>query len=142
MSLASIWLVTGILLILSELIVPGFIVIFFGLGALLAAAVAFLTDTGVVTQGYIFIIASLLSLIIGRRYFRKTLHGKCEVAHGDADDDGLVGAVGTVTHAINPPQGGRVDVRGSEWKAIADHPIEAGTTVTVIAKDNITLTVQ
>ena len=142
MSLASIWLITGILLIFSELIIPGFVVIFFGFGALLAAALAFLTDTGAVTQGYVFVISSLLALFIGRRFFSKTLHGKSEIAQGDADDDGIIGAVGTVTHAILPPQCGRIEVRGSDWKAIADRPIDVGATVTVVAQDNITLKVQ
>ncbi|MBQ9694068.1 MAG: NfeD family protein [Kiritimatiellae bacterium] len=142
MSLSAIWLITGIVLIASELVMPGFIVIFFGIGALIAALFAYCTDVTLVTQGYIFVIASLLSLILGRYCFRKTLHGKCELAQGDADDDGLVGAIGTVTHAIQPPQTGRVSVRGSEWTAIAERPIAAGTTVKVTQQQNITLTVE
>lgn len=142
MNLASAWLITGILLIVSEFIVPGFIIIFFGFGALLAAAVAAFTDVPFLTQGYIFLAASLLSLVIGKLCFRKTLSGKRGNAVEDADDDGLIGAVAVVTQAIEPPKNGRVEVHGSEWNATASRAIAAGTTVTIRRRDNITLTVE
>lgn len=142
MSLASLWFVLGLVLMLAELAVPGFVIFFLGVGAMVAAAVAQFTDASLLTQGYVFVGASVLSLVIGRRCFRKTLHGKRGEPVEDADDDGMVGAVGEVTEAIAPPRTGRVSLRGSEWAARAERPIAKGETVTVVARDNITLIVR
>jgi membrane protein implicated in regulation of membrane protease activity len=142
MSLATIWLISAILLMVSEFIIPGFVILFFGVGALAASGVAFFTTASLVVQGWVFVIVSILSLIIGRRCFKNVLRGKQELSHGDADDDGVVGRVATVTVAINPPQPGRIIINGCEWKAIAKTPIAVGTSVTVTARENITLTVE
>lgn len=142
MTPAMIWLIVGILLIFSEFLVPGFIIIFFGFGALLAATVAALTDATFIVQGYVFVIASVLLLIIGKRFFKTTLSGKRELSQKDADDDGYVGAVVTVTQAIVPPHSGRVELHGTEWTAVAARPIDVGATVTVTKCENITLTVE
>lgn len=142
MSLASLWLIAGVILMVSEFVIPGFVIVFFGLGAVITSAVAAFLDVSLVIQGYIFIISSLLTLFLGRRYFRNILTGKIEVAKTDADDDGIVGSVCTVSRAIEPPQAGRVIVQGSEWQAVATRPIAAGSTVKIVAKKNITLTVE
>lgn len=142
MSLASLWFVLGLLLILAELAVPGFVIFFLGVGAMVAAVVAQFTDAALLAQGYVFVIASVLSLVIGRRCFRKTLHGKRGAPVADADDDGIVGAVAEVTETILPPRAGRVALRGSAWVARAERPIATGETVTVVARDNITLFVR
>ena len=92
MSLATIWLIAAIVLMISEFVIPGFIILFFGIGALAASAVAFFTEATLTTQGWVFIIVSVLSLVLGRRCFKTVLYGKLEVARGDADDDGIVGS--------------------------------------------------
>lgn len=142
MSLATIWLIAAIVLMISEFVIPGFIILFFGIGALAASAVAFFTEATLTTQGWVFIIVSVLSLVLGRRCFKTVLHGKLEVARGDADDDGIVGSVVQVTAAIEPPVAGAVEVHGATWKAVATRSIPAGSSVKVVARDNITLTVE
>ncbi len=142
MSLASIWFILGLLLTVAEIAIPGFIVIFFGVGAFVTAAVAQFTDASLLMQGYVFTVASVLALVVGRRCFRATLHGKRGATVADADDDGFVGAVVEVTEAIEPPRAGRVSLHGAEWAAVAERPIAKGETVTVVARQNITLTVR
>ncbi len=142
MTLASLWFVLGLLLAIAELVIPGFVIIFFGVGALVAAAVAQFTDASLLVQGYVFAGASVCALVIGRRCFRKTLHGKRGPTAADADDDGLIGATVEVTEAIEPPRTGRVSLHGTEWTASAERPIAKGETVTVVARTNITLNVK
>lgn len=142
MTPSALWLVLGLLLMIAELAIPGFVAFFFGVGALVAAAVAQFTDVSTLTQGYVFAAASVLSLALGRRLFSATLHGKRGAPVADADDDGLAGAAATVTEAIEPPRTGRVALRGSEWAAVAARPIGKGETVTVVSRNNITLTVE
>lgn len=142
MSLAAVWLIVGIALIVSEFVVPGFVIIFFGIGAFLAAAIAAFTEVSLLVQGYVFVIASLAILALGRRYCKALLCGKRELAKQDADDSGIIGAVVTVTQAIEPPSPGRVALHGSEWKAISDRPLAKGATAKVKQLDNITLIVE
>ncbi len=142
MTLASLWFILGLLLMLAELVIPGFVILFFGVGAWVAAAVAQFTDASIVVQGYVFAIASVLSLVIGRRFFRTTFYGKQRGPLEDADEDGILGAVVVVTEAIEPPLPGKVALHGSDWTAIADKPFPKGATVTVCARNNITLTVR
>jgi membrane protein implicated in regulation of membrane protease activity len=40
-------------------VIPGFIILFFGIGALAASAVAFFTEATLTTQGWVFIIVSV-----------------------------------------------------------------------------------
>ncbi len=145
MDLALVWLIAGLVLMLMEFVIPGFVIFFFGLGGLVTAVAVWLlpsVEGSFVAQVLCFTVASVLTLVVGRRCFRGLLQGKAEHAPGDADDDGIVGAVVEVVAAIEPPRAGRVSLHGAEWGAIADHPIAKGATATVVARDNITLTVK
>jgi membrane protein implicated in regulation of membrane protease activity len=142
MSLATIWLITAIGLMVSEFVIPGFVIVFFGLGALAASGVAQFTEASLVTQGWVFVVVSVLSLVLGRRYCKGLLRGKQELSKGDADDDGVVGRVAVVTVAIEPPRTGSIEVNGVAWKATATRAIAVGESVKVVARDNITLVVE
>lgn len=142
MSLAALWFVAGLLLMLSEFVIPGFVVFFFGVGALVAAVAALIPAIPFEAQGYVFVVASVLSLVCGRRWFRDALLGKRAAMNVDADDDGLIGATVEVTEAIEPPRTGHVSLHGTEWIARADRPLAKGAMATVVARDNITLTVK
>ncbi len=126
---------------LAELALPGFIIFFFGVGALIAAAVAHFAETTLLTQGYVFVITSVLTLILGRWCFRKTLRGNREEASGEVND-GVIGLTVEVTEAIEPPHVGRVELHGTEWRAQAAHPIAKGEVVRVVARTGLTLTVE
>ena len=53
----------------------------------------------------------------------------------------ITGKIVTVTEAIRKDVGGRVDLFGVTWKAVADTDIPAGANVRVTGKQNLTLTV-
>ncbi len=143
MLLPAIWLITGLLLMLTELIIPGFIIFFFGIGALITAGLTvFMPGCSVVTQGLCFAITSILTLVVIRRTFPEWLKGKTLRQRADADDDGIVNTMVEVIEAIEPPKPGRVAVHGASWMAVAEHSIPVGTMVRVIRRDNITLFVR
>ncbi|MGN1360275.1 MAG: NfeD family protein, partial [Kiritimatiellia bacterium] len=54
----------------------------------------------------------------------------------------LKGKTAVVVGRIAPPEAGRVELDGSEWKAVANQPLDPGTVVTVVGHENVTLTVQ
>ncbi len=145
MELAVVWLIAGLVLMLLEFVIPGFVIVFFGLGGLITGVAVWLFPAvggSLVAQGLCFAVASVLTLVVGRRCFRNLLGGKRAAPAIDADDDGFVGSAVVVSEAIRPPLAGRVTLNGAEWAAVSDRPIEKGATVRVVARDNITLTVR
>ncbi len=143
MTVECAWLVIGMLLVLSELIVPGFVVLFFGIGALVAGGVAWWwPESTFVAQGFVFAVVSLVSLFLGRRFFRQALRGKRYDDGVDADDDGVVGAMAVVMESIEPTKPGRVEVRGVTWQASSTVALEPGLRVKVVGRKNITLIVE
>lgn len=137
------WLIAGIVLMLAELIIPGFVIFFFGAGAILTAGLTWLVpECAIAWQVVCFALASVLMVILSRACFPETFAGSERHPQGDVDGDGLVGSVGKVTEAIKPPSPGRVIVQGTTWTAVSDRPIPVGEVVTVVKCDSITLTVR
>jgi membrane protein implicated in regulation of membrane protease activity len=137
------WAIAGIALMISEFAVPGLILFFFGLGALVTALLAWLTPLGLEGQIAVFIVISLIALFGLRRLLKPVFMGGTS---GGPEESGelsrLVGSRGEVTADIEPGKSGRILLNGATWKAVADEPICAGTTVDVTAQNNLTLTVK
>ena len=141
-SCAWLWAYAGTLLILFELVTPGFVLCFFGAGAitvgLLRALVGEAFDP--TWQAAAFSVLSIFYIVVLRRWFKRALMGD------KVDDGGLksefLGRVGKVTRAIAPPMTGRVMLGDAEWNAVADAPIEAGADVKVISQNNLTMKVE
>ena len=141
---ALIWLILAIVLFVAEFIIPGVILAFFGIGAIV---VAFLVWLGVLTtvtsQVLVFAAVSLVTLVLLRRYFSKTLKGRVQ-ATGEYDESAeFHAAIVKVSKAIAPGStNGRVFFQGSEWSAVSDVPIAEGENAEIIRKKNITLHVK
>lgn len=140
MSIAAYWFILGLVFLFMELAIPGFVIFFFGLGAIVTAVMTWLLpESSLVAQGLCFSLSSILTLIVGRFWIIPKF--KPPVAKTE-DTDGIIGAVVEVVSAIEPPRAGRVLLHGSEWSAVAEAPVAKGSTVTVTARNNITLTVK
>ena len=109
------WLVLGVVLIIAEIFTLGFVLFWFGLGALAAAAVGFM-GLGVGWQFVAFAIVSISLTAMSRTIFAKYLpHSDPAIKTGM---DSLPGKVGTVTAASKGAlQEAAVKVFGSTWTA-------------------------
>ncbi|MDK1023063.1 MAG: NfeD family protein [Gammaproteobacteria bacterium] len=137
------WLPLAAFFILAELIVPGGIVIFLGLGALIVAgAILFGFLENGATALTLWFISSLLLILLLRAFAQKVAGGDTSVANTDEKVDAF-GEVVHVVETIGPgEQKGRVKFRGTEWQALGDGAvIETGSKATVVSQDNITLIV-
>ena len=111
-----IWLVLGIVLIIAETFTFGFVLFWFGIGAI-AAALAGLLGAGVVVQFGVFAVVSVLLTVMSRTIFQKYL------GHNDEEAvktgiDALPGQIGTVSEASRGAlREGAVKVYGSIWTA-------------------------
>ena len=128
------WTLLGVTLIIAEMFTAGFVLLWFGVGALAAALAGFL-GAGLAAQFIIFIAVSSLLTALSRTIFVKYFAGS-----GDPDElkmgaAALPGQVGTVvTSSQGALNEGAVKVFGSVWTAYpaeGEPPLEAGDRVVV-----------
>lgn len=129
------WAVVGFALIIGELVVPAFVLLWFGVGALFVAAVVWIAPSvSLVVQ--ILTLIAVSSALVGLwfRVFKPGMH-KTRLGMADAD---LTGQVGLLVEAVAPYKRGKVRFQrpmlGADvWECIADEPIEVGTRVKVLS---------
>jgi len=136
------WFLTGVVLLLLELSMPSFVLFFFALGAWVTAGAAWLYDVSLNTQILIFIVASLVSLLVLRRFVKKAFGGG---KIGDARVDHSLAEIGTkvvVVADIVPPSEGKIKYSGTTWRARASEKIEAGEVAEIVEQDGLLMTVK
>ncbi len=130
-----IWCILGAILIVVEIFTSGFVLLWFGIGALAAAFAGFVGVDSLVIQFMIFAVVSI-ALTAGSRtiflnYFSREKTGDSLRSGVDA----LPGKVGTVVSSSKGAlQEGAVKVFGSTWTAYpapGEPPLEAGERVCV-----------
>ncbi len=143
LSPALIWLIIGILFVALEFIIPGLVIAFFGIGAMITALTTGIgLTTGFNWQVAVFIVASLASLFLLRRYVKKVFMGKKE---GDSVNEFNldVGKVVPVVQTIDPHKStGKIKYQGTLWSATADEVIPEGESVKIVGRQNITIKVE
>ena len=128
------WLVFGMLLIISELFIPNFTIVWFGLGAIIVAGVALLFPGADLTwQLFVWALASGVMTFLWFRYIKPRMADRTKA--GTARE-ALLGQTGRV---IKKPVEGRngvlrfaVPVLGSdEWTFFCSQPVAPGDRVVV-----------
>ena len=130
------WFLAGIACYVIELVLPGFIIFFFGVGAWCVALVLVLTDVSLTGQLIIFLVSSLASLVLLRSWIRSVFLGGA-VEEDDSVNVDPAPATGVVTEAVVPPAEGRVKYGGSFWRAVADEVIDEGAVVVIEEKKDL-----
>jgi len=136
LSPALIWFLIGVVFLVSELFVPGFILIFFAAGSWVTALFAWLSGAGLTAQIALFVISSLVLLFALRKIGLKTFQGETRENTDGQMNDVKIGKNAVVTKAIAPHAPGEIKIMGSFWRAVADAEIEAGTSVIVESQES------
>src|SRR5919107_4376437 len=63
------WLIGGVVLLIAEIIAPGFFLIFIGAAAIATGVFTVLFDFGIVPQLALFALYAVLAVLIGRRFY-------------------------------------------------------------------------
>ncbi|MDO9579871.1 MAG: hypothetical protein Q7J06_04815, partial [Bacteroidales bacterium] len=108
-----VWFLAGIAIMLAELAVPGFVIIFFGLGCWGAAVVAVFAPGAYSAQVTVFLIVSVASLMTLRKVAMRVFVGRSEGAETDDWGNVPVGARITLDQDLEAGQIGRVRFRGT-----------------------------
>jgi len=137
------WAIAGIALILAELAVPAFVLVWFGLGALVVALIALVVpDLDLTTHLALWLVSSLALTVLWFKVFRPGQH-KTRIGMADAD---VTGEIGLLARDVAPFDKGEVrfqkPILGSEvWPCMADETIRAGERVRVLAVEGSLLKV-
>ncbi len=138
-----IWFLVGLALLILEFAMPGLIIFFFGVGACVVAVVCLVAPISLNVQLIIFIGASVLSLLLLRKWLKGVFLGHTVSKQNLKENlEDFVGQHAVVIQRIVPKAGGKVEFHGTNWMAQADQEIAEGTVVEIIDKDNITFKVK
>ena len=138
-----VWFLVGLVLLIMEFILPGLVVFFFGVGAWIVAIICLFTEIGINTQLIIFIVCSVLSLLVLRRWIKGIFLGHTDSRQDlNKNMDEFVGHRAIVKQKILPKLGGKVEFHGTNWEAQSEQEIAEGAVVEIVGKDNLTLKVK
>lgn len=135
------WFFIGLGLFLLELVIPGFFIFFFGLGAWVTALVCLIGEPGTNLQIIIFAITSVLTLVALRRIIQKKFFYSKDKLSEEVEDE-FTGKEARATTDIGPDKEGKVEFKGTTWKAESKHEIAEGQIVIITEKENFKLFVK
>lgn len=135
------WFLIGLVLFLLELVVPGFVIFFFGVGAWVTALVCLIATPGTNLQIIIFAITSVLSLIALRRIIQKKFFYS-RTNNSEAVEDEFTGKEGIAIMDFGRAIKGKVEFKGTRWNAESESDIKEGQAVIVIKKESLVLKVE
>jgi len=141
MSPVLLWFLVGIVFFAVELVLPGFIIFFFGLGAWCVALVDYIYPLSLSWQLAIFLAASLVTLLSLRAWLRGVFLGGSR-RENDSVNVQPIHSTGVITEDILPPARGRVKYGGSFWQAEAEEPISTGTVVNIVKQNDLLVHVE
>jgi membrane protein implicated in regulation of membrane protease activity len=134
------WLIGGVLLLIAEVVAPGFFLIFIGAAAIATGLLAWAFDIGLALQLAAFAVLALVAVrVVGRRAYAK---GRA-VSSDPLLNDRAARLVGRSVTVVEPITGdrGRVRVDDGEWIAQGD-PAAAGERVRIVGIDGNRLRVE
>ena len=135
------WFIIGLVFALLELVIPGLVIIFFGVGAWIVALCSLIFDLSLNAQILIFIVASVFSLVVLRKYLKNKFFGENRAA-SDALEEEFIGKTGIAETDMDENTEGKISFKGTLWNAETKHTIKKGDKVEIINKDSITLIVK
>ena len=135
---AVVWLVVGLLLIAAEVLTSGFVLVMFGMGALVAAGFAAL-GAGPLAEVAAFGGTAVALITVARPVLKRRLY----TAHVLTNVEALIGDRAIVVSTVDA-RGGKIKLRGEFWSARAfdeTEVLEPGHAVTVMSISGATAVV-
>ena len=133
------WLIGGVLLLILEIIAPGFFLVFLGAAAIATGLFTVLFGLGTAPQLALFALYAVLAVTVGRRFYSVRGIDSVDPLLNDRGAR-LVGKVVTVVVDVDD-HAGRVRVGDSEWSARGG-PAAVGERVRITGVEGNCLTVE
>lgn len=133
------WAIGGLLLLIAEVVAPGFFLIFLGAAAIATGLFTIVFDLGLAPQLILFVIYTAVAVMLGKRWYAEP-GDHAQGARLNDPAKRLIGKTVTVVAAVDD-HGGRVRVGDGEWSARGG-PAGPGERVRVTGVDGNCLTVE
>ncbi|MDQ3145236.1 MAG: NfeD family protein [Pseudomonadota bacterium] len=132
------WAIGGVVLLIAEIVAPGFFLLFVGAAAIATGAFTLLFDLGIAAQLVLFALYTALAVMLGKRFYAQPDTADDQL---NLNDPGrrLVGKSVLVVDPVDE-HGGRVRVGDGEWTARGG-PAAAGERVVITGVEGNCLTV-
>ena len=140
-----IWFLLGLALIFLEFVVPGVILVFFGIGAWTVAATTYLGWTSSLeSQLLLFAITSIVLLVLLRKWIKGKFYGHVRAVQDLTKNiDEFTGQSVIVVQDVIPNKlEGAVEFKGARWNAVSDEHIKNGEVAIITDFDGITLKIR
>lgn len=135
------WLLAGFGLLFMELLTPGLIIFFFGMGALLVGILCFFVSIPLPLQLLLFVVSSVCFLLALRKWAKRVFMGRETERSGRDLNSPFAGSEAVVIAGAQPGRPGRVELNGTEWRAVAETELKEGQIVRVTGQESLTLKV-
>ncbi len=138
---AFFWILLGLVLVGAEMFIPGFVVFFFGIGAVLTgiitAILPFLKNS-FSFQGLLWIVSAAFFMGFFRKKFADVFKGTILNRKPDTN----VGQSAEVIEPVTPENPGRVKYQGTSWKAVSyTEKFDKGDIVDIVEEEGLTFVV-
>jgi hypothetical protein len=133
------WWIAGLILLALELLLPGNVLVWFGIAAMLTGLEVLIVDFGWQVSVLIFVVLSAVLVLLGRRYFaRPAAQGEQPFLNDRARR--LVGGTYVLTRPIVSGRG-QIKVDDTNWR-VTGPDLPSGTKVRVAGADGAVLAVE
>jgi membrane protein implicated in regulation of membrane protease activity len=139
------WLIAALILFVLEIVIPGFVILWFGVGALVAALLDFIGIHDIMVQTLVFSLVSIVLVALSRTLFKRFFIRNSPGAEIKTNADALIGLTCLVTEEINNlHSSGRIQVNSQDWVARSStgETIPVGTIAVIERIDGIKLFVK
>jgi inner membrane protein len=136
-----VWFIIGLVLFLLELVLPGFVIFFFGVGAWLTALLCLIANPGLNLQAIVFAVTSILSLVALRKIIQKKFFYSKDELSRDVEDE-FSGREAVAISDFGPGKNGKVEFKGTQWTAESSSAVREGDRVVIKEKENFKLFVE
>ena len=133
------WAIGGLILLIMEMIAPGFFLIFIGAAAILTGLATLLFGLALPAQLIVFVVAAGVAVLLGRRRYEEPPNVELDSRLNNPGRR-LEGKTANVVAAVDA-HGGRVRLGDSEWTARGG-PAAAGERVRIVSVDGNCLIVE
>ena len=133
------WAIGGLILLIAEVVAPGFFLVFVGVAAIATGLFTLMFDLGLAPQLVLFVLYTALAVMIGKRWYAEQHAGDQRHAINEPAKR-LIGRTVTAVTDVDD-HGGRVRVGDGEWNARGG-PALAGDRLTVTGIDGNCLMVE
>jgi membrane protein implicated in regulation of membrane protease activity len=133
------WMIGGVLLLIAEVLAPGFFLLFIGVAAMLTGLFVLMFDLGLAPALALFAIYTALAVYAGRKVYANR-PVPASSPHLNDRSAALIGRSATAVGRIDE-HGGRVTLGDGEWSARGG-PAETGERVEIIGVEGNCLIVE